>query len=120
MIQLLIDSSISGQVARALREEGFSVEWVGEWGRDPGDEEILEAAKNSQRTIITLDKDFGELAVLRGERHWGILRIVDIAVANQAVRCKEILTQHAEALQRGAIVTVEPARVRVRAADWDD
>ena len=37
--------------------------WFGDWSRDPGDEEILAIADQERRILVTLDKDFGELAV---------------------------------------------------------
>ena len=40
--------------------------WSGDWFEDPGDEEILAIARNEERILITLDKDFGELAIVRG------------------------------------------------------
>jgi len=38
--------------------------WAGEWPEDPGDEEILERAHVEGRILVTLDKDFGELAIV--------------------------------------------------------
>ncbi|MFW6147662.1 MAG: DUF5615 family PIN-like protein [Thermodesulfobacteriota bacterium] len=33
------------------------------WPEDPGDEEILARAHNKECILVTLDKDFGELAI---------------------------------------------------------
>lgn len=81
---------------------------------DPGDEEILSRAHHDGRVFVTLDKDFGELIIVRGQRHAGIVRLVDIAARKQASLCLQVLAQHREELQAGAIVTVEPGRIRVR------
>jgi hypothetical protein len=44
--------------------------WAGEWAEDPGDDEILARAHREGRVLVTLDKDFGELAVVHGQpRH---------------------------------------------------
>lgn len=52
--------------------------WAGDRSADPGDVEILDLARKDGCVLITLDKDFGELAVAFGRDHRGIIRIVDI------------------------------------------
>jgi predicted nuclease of predicted toxin-antitoxin system len=49
--------------------------WSGLWPKDPGDIAILAAAHSEQRILVTLDKDFGELAILKGLPHSGIVRL---------------------------------------------
>jgi predicted nuclease of predicted toxin-antitoxin system len=63
---------------------------------------------------VTLDKDFGELAVVRGKHHHGVVRLVRIAARAQARTCLEVLSRHGAALEAGAIATVEPGRIRLR------
>jgi hypothetical protein len=50
--------------ATSERSAGHDVVWAGEWHEDPGDEEILERAHVEGRILVTLDKDFGELAIV--------------------------------------------------------
>jgi predicted nuclease of predicted toxin-antitoxin system len=96
---------------------GHEVSWVGHWPEgDPGDALVLDFAIANSNVLITLDRDFGELAVLRGTAHSGIIRIVDVRVKEQAARCIEVLAGHGPELLAGAIVTVEPGRTRVRPA----
>jgi predicted nuclease of predicted toxin-antitoxin system len=90
------------------------VVWAGDWSEDPGDEAILARAGVEGRVLVTLDKDFGELAVVRGARHAGIVRIVGLAARDQAVVCLQVLASHGALLEAGAIVTVEPGRICVR------
>jgi len=61
-----------------------------------------------------LDKDFGELAIALGRKHAGIVRLVDIPVRKQALKCMRAVGHYGYELLKGAIVTVEPGRVRVR------
>src|SRR5438094_582682 len=91
---------------------GHDVVWSGDWPADPGDEEILDRAYRESRVLITLDKDFGELAVARGRPHRGILRLVGIPVRQQAAVCLRVLELHGAELQAGAIITAEPGRLR--------
>lgn len=97
-----------------LEAAGHDVEWSGNWQQDPGDEEILAYARRETRILVTLDKDFGELAVVQGVRHSGILRIVDFSVRQQGTVCLQAMARHGPALAAGAIVTAEPGRLRVR------
>jgi predicted nuclease of predicted toxin-antitoxin system len=97
-----------------LREAGHDVRWVGDWAEDPGDEEILRVAFEQRRILVTLDKDFGELAVVRGLPHAGILRLVDISASQQAAVCLVALAAYGQAFEAGAIVTAEPGRLRIR------
>lgn len=52
---------------------------------DPGDEEILRLALTEKRILVTLDKDFGELAIVKGMPHCGIIRLVNISAKKQAM-----------------------------------
>ena len=68
------------------------------------------------RILITLDKDFVELAVVHGQPHAGILRLVILSAAHQAHACLLAINRYGAALQSGAIVTVELGRVHIRHA----
>ena len=88
--------------------------WSGEWPADPGDEEILARALAEGRVLVTLDKDFGELAVVRELPHAGIVRLVGLSAVQQADVTLHVLQLHGADLATGAIVTAEAGRLRVR------
>lgn len=115
-MNILLDSCVWGGAAKALTEAGHQVEWVGA-GPDPGDSQVLARAINEKRVLVTLDKDFGELAVVHGIRHHGIIRLVGLRAAAQGPAVVSVLTRYAKELADSAIVTVEPVRVRVRLID---
>lgn len=115
-MKLLLDSCLSGKAASELRGSGHDVVWAGEWPADPGDAAILARARDEGRILVTLDKDFGELAVVHGEPHCGIVRLVDCSVTRQAATCTLVLARHGDTLAAGGIVTAEPGRLRVRPA----
>ena len=71
-MRLPVDSCVWGGAVGELRAAGHDVEWAGDWPEDPGDDEILATAYRERRILVTLDKDFGELAVLHGRPHSGI------------------------------------------------
>jgi predicted nuclease of predicted toxin-antitoxin system len=113
-VKLLLDTCVWGGARTALTAAGHDVIWAGEWSEDPGDDAILARASQERRVLVTLDKDFGELAIVRGARHTGIVRIVGLAARDQAAGCLQVLARHGGLLEAGAIVTVEPGRIRVR------
>ena len=113
-MKLLLDTCVSNAVVGELEAAGHDVEWSGNWPKDPGDEGILARARQQARVLVTLDKDFGELAVVQGARHSGILRIVDFGVCQQGTACIQAIARHGAELAAGAIVTAEPGRLRVR------
>lgn len=86
----------------------------GDWKGVPSDDEILARALAEGRIVITLDKDFGELAVVFGQAHSGIIRIVNFPVSKHALITAMAIDLHGEELLAGAIVTAEPGRLRIR------
>lgn len=90
-MKLLLDTCISPRTRTALTQAGHDVVWTGDWDKDPGDEVILDEAQRESRILVTLDKDFGELAVVFGKPHSGIVRLVDIDPALQASICQDVL-----------------------------
>ena len=78
-MKLLLDTCVWGGAIRILEAAGHDVVWTGHWPEDPGNEEILEKAHDEGRILVTLDKDFGELAIVKGKLHSGILRLVNLS-----------------------------------------
>ena len=103
-----------GGAVEHLRSYGHDVFWSGNLSPDPGDEAILQQALEEQRILVTLDKDFGELVFLRGQRHAGIIRLVEVPSLSQAEAIHSIVAQHGELLADGAIITLKNQRLRVR------
>ena len=68
-MRLLLDTCVWGGVAEELVSAGHDAIRAGGWDTDPGDQEILEIANRDSRVLVMLDKDFGELAVVRGHPH---------------------------------------------------
>lgn len=96
---------------------GYDAVWVGEWDADPGDEEILAIAYREERILITLDKDFGEMTIVRGLPHAGMLRLVNLITTQQSQVCLQVLSRYGDELSVGAIITAELGRVRIRSAE---
>ena len=108
---------MSPGVVEELRALGHDVTWVGEWPRDPGDEAILARAAAEGRVLVTLDEDFGTLAVLHRRPHVGIIRLVEQSVTAHAALTERALQEHARELAAGGIVVIEGGRMRLRRRD---
>jgi predicted nuclease of predicted toxin-antitoxin system len=113
-LKVLLDTCLSPRAKTELEMAGHDVVWAGDWPTDPGDEEILSRANDQGRVVVTIDKDFGELAILRGQSHCGILRLVGFRAGQQGPACRQILAGYFEAFAQGAILTAEPGRIRIR------
>lgn len=114
-MKLLVDACVSHDAVLELRSHGYDVNWVGDWDGDPGDREILRVAHEERRILVTLDKDFGELAVKEGVAHRGVFLLRRLGPRSQGGECLGALKTHGPRLQtRPAIIVVEPGRVRVR------
>jgi len=72
------------------------------------------------RVLVTLDKDFGELAIVRGLPHAGILRLVGLSALQQADVTLRVIQAHGVDLAAGAIITAEIGRLRVRSPGTQD
>ncbi len=114
-----LDTCVSPPVRDELRSHVHPVVWIGDWANDPGDDAVLEFALREARVLIALDKDFGELAVVFGRRHCGIVRLVDLSVSQVGKLCAAALDRYESDLARGGLLSVEPYRVRLRPAEKD-
>ena len=112
-MKFLFDACVSSGVSRKLQSEGHDTLWAGDWPENPSDDEILERAHREGRILITLDKDFGELAIVHARPHSGIIRLVNFSSRQQAEACLRVIELHGDELRSGAIITVEPNRIRI-------
>lgn len=113
-MRVLLDSCVSGHAAQVVRAAGHDVVWAGDWPQDPGDEQILRTAAGESRVLVTIDKDFGELVLVQGLVHVGLIRLVGFRAGEQGPAVVRLLAAYERELAAGAILTAEPWRVRVR------
>ena len=117
-MRFLADMGVSGRVAEHLRAAGHDVVHLRDVGlhRLP-DVDIFARAAVEQRTVLTFDLDFGELAS-RCTGPWAsvvVFRLANTTSPHVCARIDVALVAASEALERGAVVVVEEARCRVRA-----
>jgi predicted nuclease of predicted toxin-antitoxin system len=109
-----MDACVWGGNRNAFSSAGYDVVWASDWPKDPGDKEILSRAYKEKRILVTLDKDFGELAIVHNQPHCGIIRLVGLASQDQVNICLSVLRKHGRDLEKGAIITATKDRIRIR------
>jgi predicted nuclease of predicted toxin-antitoxin system len=70
-LKFLIDVGVGGGIEIYLREEGYDTKAVREIEPQMEDEEIIRLAVSENRMVVTMDKDFGELAYRSSMKHSG-------------------------------------------------
>lgn len=113
-MKLLLDSCVWGGARDVLAAAGHDVATVADAGADPGDAVVLRRAHDEGRVLVTLDKDFGELVIVRGLPHSGLVRLVHLRARDQGPAVVEVCARFERELLAGAILTVHSDRVRVR------
>ena len=114
----LVDNALSPAVAEGLRKLGHDAVHVRDYGlQEATDEQIFERAAMEGRAVLSADTDFATLLALRRKTKPSVVlfrlragRRPDRQVALLEVNLPSI----EEHIQRGSIVTIEDARVRVR------
>jgi predicted nuclease of predicted toxin-antitoxin system len=61
-VRILADENVPMVIVEALRSRGHDVSWAVTDAPASSDETLLARASADQRLLVTLDKDFGELA----------------------------------------------------------
>jgi predicted nuclease of predicted toxin-antitoxin system len=117
-VRLLLDANLSPEVVRQLNEAGHEAIHVGEIGLlTAPDPEIMRAAADADRILVTADSDFAAMLALGGARAPSVvlLRSADhMRAPEQAALLAANLPGVAEELERGAIVSLTRRHLRVR------
>jgi predicted nuclease of predicted toxin-antitoxin system len=115
-MKFLADMGISQTTVMWLKERGFDVLHVRDFGlHRASDTEIVLKAKKS-RIVLTCDLDFGNIMAASKERCPSIVifRLENETPHNVIKRLQQVLNESSEALLKGSIISVEETRHRVR------
>jgi len=67
MSQFLANENVISEAVELARQNGIDVAWVAEIAQGAEDDAVLELALGESRVLVTLDKDFGEMAFRQGK-----------------------------------------------------
>jgi predicted nuclease of predicted toxin-antitoxin system len=116
-MKLLLDQGLPRSTARLLREKGIDAVHVSEIDYSTSEDAvILERGREEDRTVVTLDADFHALLALSGATSPSVIRIRIEGLKGETAAnlIRTVLMQCEEDLKQGAVVTVEPGRIRIR------
>jgi len=116
-MKFLLDQGLPRSTAALLRQSGINSVHVGEIGLASAEDIIiLEEGRRSGQVVVTLDADFHALMALSGETSPSVIRIRIEGLRAEAYTrlLKEILQSCEKGLETGALVSVQPGRMRVK------
>ena len=116
-MKITVDMNLSALWVELLRSAGFeAVHWSELGPANSSDDEIVSYADSSGSVILTRDLDFGEYVATSGRSRPSIvqLRARRGVPALHSQLVLRALAETREALERGALVTIDAERVRVR------
>ena len=116
-MRLLLDQGLPRSASILLCEAGIDTIHVAEIGLSAAeDSEILQKGREDERVVVTLDADFHTLLALSGAIVPSVIRIRIERLRAKALTnlLVMVIGECREELDLGAVVSVEPSRIRVR------
>ena len=117
LMKLLLDQGLPRSAASLLRDAGIDTIHTGEVGYATAEDTlIIERARQEERVVVTLDADFHALLALSGASSPSVIRIRIERLRAEAVTelIQRILSDWNSELTEGAMLTVQPGRIRFR------
>lgn len=116
-MRFLADMGVPASVVVQLRQIGHEAVHLREQGlqRLP-DDEIFQKAITENRILLTFDLDFSEIVALSRNENVAIVvfRLRNTRAKHVMERLEKVLAESSDALAKGAIISVEEHRHRVR------
>lgn len=116
-MRFLADMGVPASVVLELRRMGHDAVHLREQDlqRLP-DKEVFQKTAAENRILLTFDLDFSEIVALSGNQRVGVVlfRLRNTRADHVMERLEKVLGESSDALEQGAVATVEEHRHRVR------
>lgn len=119
-MKFLVDVNASGVLSTLLVELGHKVACVKDVNPRMGDDEIIAWAVREERVIVTTDNDFEQMIWLQQKNHCGVLRLENLPRAERKQLLQEVLINHNQDLELGAVVIATKQKIRIRRQPSND
>ena len=116
-MRLLIDMNLSPQWQPFLSDNGFdAVHWSGIGAGNAPDTEIMHWARENRSVVFTHDLDFGILLAHSKDGGPSVIQVrtQDVSPKHLGPTLLRVLQAHREALEKGALLTIDESKSRVR------
>jgi predicted nuclease of predicted toxin-antitoxin system len=116
-VKLVIDMNLAPDWVPFLHRHGFdAVHWSTVGGPTAPDAEIMQWARENARVVFTHDLDFGILLAHSKDSRPSVIqaRVQDVSPDALGSIIIAALRAHGDALERGALLTIDAARSRIR------
>jgi len=116
-MKILIDMNLSPDWVKVLERAGWeAVHWSTVGDMRPSDEIIMSWARENGHIVFTHDLDFGVLLALTRAESPSVIQVrtQDVFPEVLAERLVHVLREHEAVLEKGALLTVDEEKARVR------
>jgi|HubBroStandDraft_6_1064221.scaffolds.fasta_scaffold38952_3 predicted nuclease of predicted toxin-antitoxin system len=116
-MRFLLDMNLPPAIAARLQAEGHdAIHGLNAGYGELSDYELFERAANDARIVVTFDLDFGEIGSAASRPTLGVvlLRLRSARQSSLWDRLRVAIAEAGEAMEAGALVVVEDARIRIR------
>lgn len=116
-MRLLIDMNLSPDWVQVFTQQGWeALHWSDVGDPRAPDDEIMTWARAHDCAVFTHDLDFGIMLAYSRDDGPSVIqvRVQDVMPWNLGERVVQILRQFEDALEAGALVTVDESKARVR------
>ena len=116
-MRLVIDMNLSPEWQGFLHDNGFeAVHWSAIGAGNAPDTEIMQWARDNRCVVFTHDLDFGILLAHSKDRGPSVMQVrtQDVSPDHLGPLILSALRAHGEALESGALLTIDESKSRVR------
>lgn len=116
-MRLLLDMGVSPRTAEHLRQSGHDAVHLREEGLERLEDPAIAAKAAAEgRILVTFDLDFNRILSLQRLAHPSVIlfRLERFTTDQINGQLTQLLEEYGNALEAGAIIVVEPDRIRIR------